>query len=84
MSGDRPRVTVAHLRELLDSRSEDPVLYLNGDLDELEVWASAHVHHSVVVMHRHEAVDWLKGATGAAALGDLAEELQGTVDAIEL
>lgn len=81
---NKPRVKASHLRLLLDSRSEDPVLYVDPEDGTLDVWASALVNHSQVVMHRHQAVLWLNGAEDDATLADLAEELQSTVEQIEI
>lgn len=55
-------VTTAHLRELLHSTVESPVLYVvrddNGVLS-LDTWAEAYVWHHAVVAHRHELIDWV-------------------------
>nr|BEK68869.1 hypothetical protein KPHV_60960 [Kitasatospora purpeofusca] len=54
-----PKVTTSHLRQLLDSRAEQPVLYIDPESGQLDIWADALVHHASVVLTREELVDAL-------------------------
>ncbi|WP_435108080.1 hypothetical protein [Nocardiopsis synnemataformans] len=63
-----PKVTVAHVRELLNDHRDDPVLYVNEE-GELDVWVEAHVDHHQVVVRQHEAEEVLL-PTGAGPLTD--------------
>lgn len=59
-------LTTTHLRELLDSKHTEPVLYVARDEDtnepvKLEVGPEALAHHADTVGHRYELVDALGG-----------------------
>jgi hypothetical protein len=60
---DAPVVTSFDIRQLLGSPAQEPVLYLKAGPDdeggelEADVWASAYVHHSKVIVRRGEVVD---------------------------
>ncbi|MFD8648681.1 hypothetical protein [Streptomyces mirabilis] len=63
---DMLKVTTTHLRELLDSRAIDPVLYIARDEDtgeqvRLEVGPDAYAPNDDIIGHRHELVDGLGG-----------------------
>jgi hypothetical protein len=81
-------VAARHLRALLDSPAEEPVLYLDTSTDEptLDVWAGAYVNRHSVILTRVELVDSygddLSGALGAGAAENLLPELQATIDAM--
>lgn len=80
-------VTTGHLRDLLTSEGERPVLYIdeNGNLD---VWVEAYVPTRQVAARRSELVDDLGGPDhpdGPPSEGDLEElipGIQATVDEI--
>ena len=57
-----PRVTAMHIRTLLDSSAEHPVLYISYGEDpeaELDVWAGGLVDPADIVLTRTAAVDLL-------------------------
>lgn len=80
-------VTTGHLRELLESPGERPVLYVNDD-GALEVWVEAYVPTRQIAARRAEIVDDLGGPDhpdGPPSEGDLEElipGIQATVDEI--
>lgn len=80
-------VTTGHLRELLASPGERPVLYVN-DEGSLEVWVEAYVPTRQIAARRSELVDDLGGPDhpdGPPTEGDLEElipGIQATVDEI--
>jgi hypothetical protein len=78
-------VTPADLRSLLDSGAEDPVLYVNFDVDEepeLDVWAGAYVDNDNVVITRTDLVDWLGDDWTDDDITEYLPELQDTADSI--
>jgi hypothetical protein len=78
-------VTAAHLRELLDSGAENPVLYVNRETDgepELAVWAGAYVDRDDVVITRDDLTDWLGDDWTEEDVAEYLPELQDTVDGI--
>jgi hypothetical protein len=82
VSGDRPQVTVALLRELLDHPQRiGPVLYVEGPL--LEVRTSIHVNPDQVVVSKEELVDWLGFPIPDETLEEILGELQEKSDLIE-
>lgn len=81
-------VTPAHLRQLLDSPVEEPVLYVSVDEDDrtvdLDVWASAYVSHARIVVTRVQLVDWLGDDWSDDDVTEYLPELQEAVDRIAL
>jgi len=86
---DLPALTDAHLRALLDSPAQDPVLYLahSGDGLALDVWAEALVPPRSIVVRRDELLNVLTGVGpeqidaddllwAAGALGDSVGEAE--------
>lgn len=86
-------ITTDHLRELLGSQAESPVLYVardesTGEPVRLEVWAEALAPHGDVVVRKHELVDALGGpdhpdGVTKDALENLLEGYQAEVDGME-
>ncbi|WP_042404651.1 hypothetical protein [Streptacidiphilus carbonis] len=59
-----PKVTAAHVRTLLGSSVEHPVLYISygeGTESELDVWSAEQVFEADIVITRATAVDLLGG-----------------------
>lgn len=81
-----PQVTVQHIKMLLRAPAERPVLYVKDDPDagglELDVWASAYVPHSSIVITKADAADWLGSNPSARTIKEYLPELQEDVDAI--
>ncbi|QFG13298.1 hypothetical protein SEA_GILGAMESH_106 [Streptomyces phage Gilgamesh] len=83
-----PVIIREDLQQLLASPGEDPVLYLKAGPDdeggplEVDVWVSAYVHHSKVIVHRHEVVDALGDAPDDDALDDYLPLLEQTVEEV--
>ena len=83
-----PVITRADSSRLLSSTVQDPVLYLKAGPDdeggplEADVWASAYVHHSKVLVHRHEVVDALGEDPDADDVDDYLAELEPTVEEV--
>jgi hypothetical protein len=80
-----PQVTAAHLRTLLDSSAEHPVLYINYDEDseaELDVWAAGQVHQAHTVLTRATAIDLLGEDPDNEAIAASLPKLQQAVDQI--
>ncbi|MCG8971848.1 hypothetical protein [Streptomyces sp. CL12-4] len=81
-----PVIIREDLQQLLASPGEDPVLYLKAGPDdeggplEVDVWVSAYVHHSKVIVHRHEVVDALGDTPDDDALDDYLTLLEPTVE----
>ncbi|MEY9835781.1 hypothetical protein [Streptacidiphilus sp. EB103A] len=78
-----PRVTAAHLRTLLGSSAERPVLYLSYGEDseaELDVWAAGLVHEADIVLTRVTAVDLLGEEPDSEAVAAALPKVQETVD----
>ncbi|MFF0409119.1 hypothetical protein ACFYUY_01620 [Kitasatospora sp. NPDC004745] len=78
-------VTPSDLRSLRDSGAEDPVLYVNFDVDEepeLDVWAGAHVDNDHVVITRAALEDWLGDDWADGDIREYLPELQETADGI--
>lgn len=75
-----PQVTVQHLRELLDSQNEDPVLYLKTeDGLALDVWAEAYVFHGKIIISRRSLIDMIGDDRDDETLSEQLDELQETV-----
>lgn len=78
-------ITRADILQLLDSSVEDPVLYLKAGPDgeggelEADVWASAYVQPSKVLVSRHEVVDAIGDAPDADAVDHYLTLLESTV-----
>ncbi|MET9776098.1 hypothetical protein ABZ023_17890 [Streptomyces sp. NPDC006367] len=74
------------IRQLLASTGEDPVLYLKAGPDdeggslEVDVWVSAYVHRSKVIVHRHEVVDALGDSPDDDEVDDYLTMLEQTVE----
>lgn len=83
-----PAITRADVRQLLAHPGEDPVLYLKAGPDdeggelEPDVWVSAYVHHSKVLVHRHEVVDALGEDPDDDEVDDYLEQLEQTVEEV--
>ncbi|MFE1206369.1 hypothetical protein ACFW5V_32300 [Streptomyces sp. NPDC058762] len=83
-----PVITRGDIQQLLASPGEDPVLYLKAGPDDeggplqVDVWVSAYVHHSKVIVHRHEVVDALGDAPDGDALDDYLTLLEQTVEEV--
>ncbi|MFG2913370.1 hypothetical protein ACGF0D_10825 [Kitasatospora sp. NPDC048298] len=78
-------VTPNDLRNLLDSGAEDPVLYVNFDVDEepeLDVWAGAYVDNDHVVITRAALEDWLGDDWTDDDITEYLPKLQETADGI--
>lgn len=83
MSGDRPQVTVATLRELLDDDfHEDPVLYLERENMSLELWTETQVNPDERVVGRAELIDWFGDPIPDETLAEILADLQETIDLI--
>lgn len=79
-------IRTGDLRELLDSPSENPVLYVERDEESggpvrLSVWDEALVHHGDVVLRRHELTD-VVGLGEVGEMDDLLPDFQEMVDEI--
>ncbi|MFI8206678.1 hypothetical protein [Streptomyces sp. NPDC085937] len=83
-----PVIIRADIEQLLAATGEDPVLYLKAGPDdeggelEPDVWVSAYVHHSKVIVHRHEVVDALGDDPDADDVDDYVEQLQPAVEEV--
>jgi len=78
-----PQVTATHLRTLLDSSAEHPVLYISYGEDseaELDVWAAGLVHQADIVLTRATAVDLLGEDPDSEALAASLPKVQEAVD----
>ncbi len=78
-----PQVTAMHLRTLLDSSAELPVLYLNYSEDadpELDVWAAGLVHQADIVLTRATSVDLLGEDPDGEAIAAFLPKAQEAVD----
>ncbi|MEU6058030.1 hypothetical protein [Streptomyces sp. NPDC047097] len=74
-------VTPAHLRTLLASPAEDPVLYIDTEATPtLDIWAAAHVSHHAVITHRDELTDWIGEQPTDDDLAETLDELQTAID----
>ncbi|MET8855544.1 hypothetical protein [Streptomyces sp. NPDC004579] len=79
-AAELPQVTVQHLRELLDSQNQEPVLYLKSDDDlELDVWAAAYVPSARIIIRQEELLDLLGEDRDDDSLNDQLDDLQNTV-----
>lgn len=83
------QITVTHIRSLLASSAEEPVLYValdegSGAPTGVEVWASAYVPRAYVVATRSEIADLVDADTPAddEVLADLMVEMQETLSSI--
>ena len=78
-----PQVTATHLRTLLDSSAEHPVLYISYGEDseaELDVWAAALVPQADIVLTRDTALDLLGEDPDSDAITASLPKVQETVD----
>jgi hypothetical protein len=78
-----PQVTATHLRTLLDSSAERPVLYISYGEDseaELDVWAAGLVDEADIVLTRGTAVDLLGEEPDSEAIAASLPKLQEAVD----
>ncbi|MCZ4125449.1 hypothetical protein [Streptomyces sp. H39-S7] len=78
-----PQVTAAHLRTLLDSSAQRPVLYISYGEDteaELDVWAAGLVHEADIVLTRATAVDLLGEEPNSQAIAASLPKIQEAVD----
>ncbi|MFF9639376.1 hypothetical protein ACF1D2_32955 [Streptomyces bacillaris] len=78
-----PQITVALVRELLDSTAGDPVLYIDAD-GELAVDSSVHAPRGSIVVTREAAAEYF-GERHVDGLDDdtIDELLPGTEDWVE-
>ncbi|WP_354643913.1 hypothetical protein [Kitasatospora camelliae] len=79
-------VTPANLRKLLASGADNPVLFVNRDVDyepELAVWDAAYVDKDTIVITLPELIDWLGDDFTDDDAAEYLPELQETVDEIE-
>lgn len=75
-----PQVTVQHLRELLDSPAEEPVLYLNNEEGlELDVWAEALAPAGHVIVSRASLLEMIGDDTDDDTLSEQLDELQYSI-----
>ncbi|WP_433855100.1 hypothetical protein [Streptomyces kronopolitis] len=83
-----PVIARANIQQLLPSPGEDPVLYLKAGPDdeggplEVDVWVSAYVHHSKVLVHRHDVVDAIGDTPDTDDMDHYLTLLQLTVDEV--
>lgn len=78
-----PQVTVTHIRTLLDSSAELPVLYINYDEGtdaELDVWAAGQVDQADIVLTRLTALDLLGEGPDSATIMEFLPKVQQAVD----
>jgi hypothetical protein len=81
-----PQVTVTHIRTLLDSSAERPVLYINYDPSnedgeaELDVWAAGLVHTADIVLTRATALDLLGEEPDRETIAESLPRIQEAVD----
>lgn len=78
-----PHVTAVHIRTLLDSSAEDPVLYISyseGSEAELDVWAGELVHEADIVLTRANAVDLLGEDPDSETIAASLPKVQEAVD----
>lgn len=80
---DRPRVTVADLKHLLESGAEDPVLYLDFESDQLEVWAGAYVGHHRKVISKEDLIEGWGFPISDELLTEILPDLQEVVDRLQ-
>lgn len=79
-------VTAAHVRLLLASSVESPVLY--GAVDDtdstlsIDVWADAYVNHSSVIARHEDVVDEIGDSPDDDTIADYLPGLQETADRI--
>ncbi|MFE2832137.1 hypothetical protein ACFXI6_13985 [Streptomyces mirabilis] len=75
-----PQVTVQHLRKLLDSPAEEPVLYLNNEEGlELDVWAEALAPDGHVIISRASLLEMIGDDTDDDTLGEQLDDLQDSI-----
>ncbi|WP_370137672.1 phosphotransferase family protein [Streptacidiphilus sp. EB103A] len=78
-----PQVTATHLRTLLDSSAEHPVLYISYGEDsevELDVWAAGLVHQADIVLTRATALDLLGEEPDSETITAFLPTVQQAVD----
>ena len=78
-----PQVAVTHIRTLLDSSAELPVLYINygeGTEAELDVWAAGEVEQADIVLTRATALDLLGEEADSETITEFLPKVQQTVD----
>lgn len=84
-----PQVTATHLRTLLDSSAERPVLYINysepehpsdSDEAELDVWAAGMVQQADIVLTRATALEVLGEEPDSETITAFLPAVQQTVD----
>jgi hypothetical protein len=83
-TGDAPQVTEHHVRDLLDSPAEEPVLYVEYD-GEIAVGPRIYASHRSIVITREGLVDWLalggdETTITADVIADYLPQLQESVD----
>ena len=79
-----PKIAARHLRALLASVADQPVVYVSIDSGApvLEVFPEAYVNHDAIVTRRSEVVDAARGNPYPWALEELIVELQEKIDQI--
>ncbi|QQN76361.1 hypothetical protein [Streptomyces sp. XC 2026] len=76
-----PAITAFHVRTLLASPADDPVLYVDtGEAPRIEVWAAEDVNRSTVVITRQQLVDWIGDQPGDGAVHEILPDLQDMAD----
>ncbi|MFE9844655.1 ribbon-helix-helix protein, CopG family [Streptomyces goshikiensis] len=82
----RLRITVSDVRKLLDSGSEQPVLYINTEDGPAHIddWAGAYVAHHWRIATRDEITDRIGDDPTDSEIRSILGDLQDTVNEIEL
>lgn len=78
-----PQVTATHLRTLLDSSAEHPVLYISYGEDseaDLDVWAAGQVHEADIVLTHASAADLLGEEPDSQTIAASLPKIQEAVD----
>lgn len=77
-----PEVTSGNLRDLLCSPAENPVLYLDPDTGQLDIWAGAYVPNAAVIVSRADLEDWIGTDWADDDSEECLNELQDHIDHI--
>lgn len=76
-----PAITAFHVRTLLGSPAEEPVLYIDTkEAPRIEVWTADDIRRSTIVVTRREVTGWIGEEPDDDAIHEVLPRLQDIAD----
>ncbi|SOD62685.1 hypothetical protein SAMN06297387_10758 [Streptomyces zhaozhouensis] len=78
-----PAITAFHVRTLLDSPADDPVLYVDTkEAPRIEVWTSGDIRRATIVTTRRQVTGWIGEEPDDDAIHEILPRLQDIADTV--